>query len=275
VYSYISLQELRNGLDIRQKDSADEQLIRIGVSVSKAIDRLCGRTFRTYENTRIYSPHYTDYVKIDDLLEVDSVKTDLDYDGVYEITWATTDYRLEEVNAPLDEKPYTSIWIKTGGAQYFPQQYENSLEIVGKWGYWESLELSTATVSASASSSATSIIVTAVNDIDVGNTILIGTEQLYVAGRDESTNTLTVVRAVNSTTAAAISAAATIQIYRYPEPVMSATQMLVNRYHARIKTPLGMVNVPGDIGWRAIYIPKRDMDVIEMIRHYMTGAFFA
>jgi hypothetical protein len=274
-YAYVSLQELRNGLDIKERDLDDEQLLRISRSVSKTMDKLCGRTFRTYNATRIYSPKRTETIKIDDLLSVTSIKTDLNYDGVYEVTWATTDYYLEPINAALDQEPYTRVRLRTGGTQYLPYMYEKSLEIVGKWGYWEELELVSATVQDVASSTAIEITISAIADISAGNTILVGTEQLYVKARNATTSVLTVERAVNNTTAAAIEAGAAIRVYRYPEPVVSATQMLVNRYHARIKTPLGMVNVPGDIGWRAIYIPKRDIDVIDMLRHYQKESWFA
>lgn len=76
-------------------------------------------------------------LEIDDLSAAPTtIKLDLDRDGVYEITLATTDYFLVPRNAPRfpDPEPYTGVMLAPNGTHAFwtPRTW---VEITGKWGW--------------------------------------------------------------------------------------------------------------------------------------------
>lgn len=71
----------------------------------------------------------------EDLLSVTSLKTDEDGDGVYEITWAATDYILEPWNAAAKIRPYEYISTNPMQGRYRFPYLPKSIEIVGSWGY--------------------------------------------------------------------------------------------------------------------------------------------
>ena len=92
------------------------------------------------------------------------------------------------------------------------------LSIAGKWGWNEDTSPDTTTLNGAISStSATSVILTSATNFSVGNTILIGTEQMYI--RAISSNTLTVTRGVNGTTAATHLDSVSVSRYVYPSLV--------------------------------------------------------
>ena len=105
------------------------------------------------------------------------------------------------------------------------------LEIVGKWGFYEDLVTVAATLNEVLDTTETGIDVTAGSDFEVLQTILIDSEQMYVTAI--ATNTLTVERAVNGTTAATHASGAAIKRYRYPYEVVEATLMQASRLWTR------------------------------------------
>jgi hypothetical protein len=94
---------------------------------------------------------------------------------------------------------------------------QRSVSVTGQWGY------SNATVSAGAetgltTATATTLTASVPSLIDTGDVLLVDTEALYVSAGG-GTNTLTVQRGVNGTTAAIHSDNAPISKYRAPSPV--------------------------------------------------------
>jgi hypothetical protein len=71
----------------------------------------------------------------DDLLSVTSLKTDEDGDGVYEVTWTTSDYKLFPLNAVVSGRPYTWIETRPNGSYGFPLRVQAGIQIIGKFGY--------------------------------------------------------------------------------------------------------------------------------------------
>ena len=115
-----------------ENDTAMEAAIN---AASRFIDKFCGRHFYSATETRTYDPtdNYTVYV--DDLLSVTTLKADEDGNGVYETTWATTDYNLQPYNAITDGQPYTWIEVSAGGTKLFPATVRKSVQIAGSFGY--------------------------------------------------------------------------------------------------------------------------------------------
>lgn len=112
--------------------------------------------------------------------------------------------------------------------------------IVGKWGYQD--EQVTATTAAEAmDTSETGYDVTDGTAFAIGQTLLADSEQMYITGI--SSNTLTVVRAANGTTAASHSSGITLTTYRYPREVVTATLLVAQR-----RWRMREAGVTGDFG---------------------------
>lgn len=198
-------------------DTVDDSDIDAALAaVSREIDRYCGRHFYAETRTRYFSARRADRVRVDDLLSLTSLATDRDNDRLYSDVWTATDYELEPVNAPLESppEPYLSIYAAPDGDYSFPIGVRRGVKVVGSWGYYQVLETLTPTLAEVLDTSETGVDVSAGSDDHVGYTLLIDSEQMFVTAR--STNTLTVERGVNGTTAATHASGAAIQRYTYP-----------------------------------------------------------
>lgn len=118
----------------------DDQILVACEAVSRWIDGYCERRFYRATETRTYTPSGSYGLDVDDLVSVTTLKTDADGDGVYETTWATSDYQLLPVNpgAAPETRPYTAI--KAIGSLTFPAAWSgygrgNSIELVGVFGW--------------------------------------------------------------------------------------------------------------------------------------------
>jgi hypothetical protein len=121
-------------------DNVDDSVLSLAISaasrlIDNATDRqygLGGDAFARYY-TPCYSPTLGRYeAEIDDLMSSTGlvVKTDLEYDGVYETT--ITDYVLHPRNAPSDYKPWTKLVFGQGVTTSYR---EGSLEVTAVWGW--------------------------------------------------------------------------------------------------------------------------------------------
>ena len=97
---------------------------------------------------------------------------------------------------------------------------QQTLSIAGTWGYSNDTTGALTTTGAITSTSVVSWGVNDATDLEVATTILVDTEQMYITGI--SSNTLTVERGVNGTTAATHSAGASVYTYIYPSDVVQA-----------------------------------------------------
>ena len=123
-----------------QQDTEDDAAIESAITaVSRAIEDITWRRFYATTETRYYTAQHSDYLKVDDLLDISGVtgtlKTDHDGDRTYEYTWATTDYDLMPYNASLDGTPYTWIETTPDGDYWFPVRARKGVEIKGSFGY--------------------------------------------------------------------------------------------------------------------------------------------
>ena len=104
-------------------------------ATSRLIDNITGRRFYASDGeVRYYTPIDSEVLLIDDLLAVDSIKTDGDGDRTYETTWDTGDYDLMPLNSSTDVAPYTWIEVAVLGSYSFPLM-RASVELTGDFGY--------------------------------------------------------------------------------------------------------------------------------------------
>ena len=143
--SYCTVAELKEWLQI--VDSLDDTLLdRIVSSVSRWIDGYCQRQFwlDTAAPARTYVPDDWYCLPIDDVGDQTGfqVSTDASGDGIFETTWAASDYQLLPVNAPW-EGPEPRPWneVRAVGAHLFPLVYgsallrRNRVEVTARWGW--------------------------------------------------------------------------------------------------------------------------------------------
>ena len=97
---------------------------------------------------------------------------------------------------------------------------QQTLSIAGTWGYSNDTTGALTTTGAITSTSVVSWGVNDATDLEVATTILVDTEQMYITGI--SSNTLTVERGVNGTTAATHTSGASVYTYIYPSDVVQA-----------------------------------------------------
>ena len=269
MYSYASRDALKTIAGITGTGD-DAQYRRVLEAVTSQLDAFTRRTFRTYLATYYFSPQSSRRVLLDaeelglGLLSVTSLKTDEDGDRTYETTWATTDYDLLPLNAANKQRPYWEIAITPEGTEAFPRG-QKGLEVVGKWGFYEDLVRNATLLDGSLNATATSVTIDASTTLEVLQTILIDSEQMYIT--ELSGTTLTVVRGVNGTTAATHSDNADIDVYRYPYTVSEAALMQASRLWTRRASGYANDVGFGDTGTMRPWVGM-DLEVQEMLATY-------
>ncbi len=201
-------------------------------SASRHLDRRCHRWFYVWEGTRYYDGK-SGHLVVDDLLDVDSVKLDLDGDGVFETTMAPYvaavygDYLLY----PLNKYPKQWLELSPNSNQGSFGSDPRSVEIDGWHGYGDGESATPyytsgqTVIDAPLTAVAVVLTVTSTTNLGAGMTLRIETEQIYIE-RIINPTTCTIRRAANGTTAAAHVATTPISIYEYPAPIMQATLVL-------------------------------------------------
>lgn len=218
-------------------DTADlAEVLTVLEASSRAIDDYCDRHFYTQTATRVFNGDGCTSMWIPDLVSATTVKLDEDEDGTFETTLTTSDYRLIRAGHwDVDGTPKTKIELKSSGAIGAFQPTARLLQIVGSWGYTADTEVTGATLGENLDDSETGIDVNDGTLFDRGQTLLIDSEQMYITSI--STNTLTVVRGVNGTTAVAhTDTDQAIYRYVYVPEVVEATLAQAARIWKRRET---------------------------------------
>lgn len=135
-----TLPELKSRLHLSQGDADDDALLEsLITSVSRQIELHTGHTYTATTLTRVYTACESYLLLLPrghDLLSVTTLATDADADGVYETTWAPTDYALEPANAAQEQRPYWAICTRYGGHYAFPAGVQRGVQVSGSWGWW-------------------------------------------------------------------------------------------------------------------------------------------
>lgn len=237
---YTTLSSVKSDLGIDATDTTYDAIIAGMIeAASRQIDRHCDRQFYVVSGTRYFTPRSQNGARhgafifgpaectVDDLLAIDSLSTDVNLDGTYAETWATDDYWLR----PDNEWPKTQIIPTPWGDYGFPT-VTRGVRITGQFGFGDGYRATPydsigATVTSDASSATVTV---SVNGAAlVGDTLLVGSEQMYVSAVASQTghDSLTVKRAVNGTTAAATgTGGASAYVYRYPADVVRLAKTL-------------------------------------------------
>jgi len=122
---YATRNQVKAALRIGTADTADDELIdNCTEAASRLIDGYANRQFWAVGSatTRIYTAENEFYCNIDDVYSTASLvlKTSTMADGVFDVTWSTTDYQLEPLNQVLDGQSWSYTKIRAVGDYLFP-----------------------------------------------------------------------------------------------------------------------------------------------------------
>lgn len=223
---YTSREEVKNFISsdldasITAKDSKIDRLI---AAASRYIENYTDRLFIPWTGTKEFDYQGVSQLILgDDLLSV----TSLSKDGT---AISASNYFLYPLNALDKNKPY--LWIEllfTSDLFQFTDTRQSAIAIAGKWGYSELTRLLT-TINEGEEFAADDVTLTVTDgaNADIGQTLLIESEQLWVS--NVSTNDLTVSRAQNGTTAAAHADGTAVYVIEPVDDIKLACQVLVAR----------------------------------------------
>lgn len=204
----------------------DAPLVRMSESVSRELDRKTGRHFYHTSETIYLDGNGQRRLYIGrDLLSITTLKISatLNQPTTFDYTMVSaTDYTLWPRNAAGRGLPYRAIELNPNGQfETFPEGVGN-VEIVAVFGYSQETEDTTLNLNGAINASVTSVVcsATAASLIYPGDTIVVESEQMEVTA--VSTTTLTVVRGINGSTAAAHDSGDDVFVRRYPRDVEEA-----------------------------------------------------
>lgn len=189
---YCGLESLKRAAGIvgSQSDVAIAEAIE---AASQDIETLLSRNFIPITDTKLFrwprlvSTRQTLYLEDYDLLALTALQTKAQDDTPQTI--AAADYFLEPQG---QGPPYSKIEIDISSSSSFQSGNtpQRSISVAGRWGYCEDTKAAGALAEAD-DGSETALDITDASLIDVGETLLIGTEALFVSGRSALTTTAT------------------------------------------------------------------------------------
>lgn len=201
-------------------------------AVSRVIDTWCQRSYRARSGfgprtgTNRYGPVSGSCLHLkDDLLSITSVTAYDSPGGTGTTLTDETDF-YKHTGDDYDQSPYRALTIHEASSASWGAATRGN-HVVGSWGYQDVRVTSASTTAEVLDTSETGVDVTAGTDFSPGQTILVESEQMYVTAI--ATNTLTVVRGVNGTTAATHITASAISVYTYPVVVHDVCLRLAMR----------------------------------------------
>ncbi|PKN81535.1 MAG: hypothetical protein CVU47_06365 [Chloroflexi bacterium HGW-Chloroflexi-9] len=265
---YVRLSDLKAAIQgAGSGTSNDAVLLRASESASRWVDEHCDRHFYSLWAQTVLLPDHarprhvpdTELWLPRDVISITTLKVDDDGDGVFEETLTVdTDYWLWPYNR-LANEPVQRIDLNPEGSRSAWPSAPRRVQLVGKTGYSEETQAA-GTIAEALDSSETGVDMTAGHDVAAGDTIFIDSEQMDVTA--VATNTATVTRGVNGTTAATHDSGAAITRRRYPRDVEQAVTMQAARIVREAQTGYGGAVGSGDLGgyqFRSMYPAIRDL----------------
>lgn len=140
---YTTLTQVKQALRIPADDTVDDSLLETAIeAASRQIDGHCERVFYNQGTaTRTFIPTDSFLTEIDDLISLDTLKTQSD-GGAYDTTWAASDYQLEPTNQSSAGLAFPYMRIRAVGGKLFPiyevrnpNSFEASVQVTGTWGF--------------------------------------------------------------------------------------------------------------------------------------------
>lgn len=283
---YASLAEIKaSGKDSLGSEVTkyDDELLRVAVAVSRAIDRYCRRMF--YPSLRIdtYSPVIgTDTLWVDDLISASLVEYSTDYGDTYQAL-AGSDYRLAYGDRINGQRPSANcIRLRPNGSlSAWPTGME-AARVTGWWGRTDDPGSAFGTGQVLAAGINASVTTLTVSDADapssigipplftVGQTLRCDDELMAVLGVDTTENKLSVRRGINGTTAAS-HATVDLSIWRAPDPIVRACVIQTVRLMERGLQGYGDARANPELG-QLFFVKQADPEALELLSPYRRHA---
>lgn len=233
---YIRLPDAKRNLGTTNS-GGDAEILLAAEQVSREIDDICQWPLFGYADTRYYQGRATCELWLPDAVtSISSLTVDDDGDDTYELTLAvTTDYFLEPSANAAKGLPYWRIDLNPNGTQLSAwPTYKRGVKVTGIFGFYSTRLLSVTLNEGAgdgngldASETSVKLSATVATTLYAGDIIVIDSEQMYVTA--VSTDTLTVERGVNGTTAATHSDGAAVRLVTLPAAVTDAAAKLLQR----------------------------------------------
>ena len=213
----------------------DDEMFQLLLTISDWVDHYCNRHFYPRTQTLEFDGSGTNRLLIPGLISLTSLKEDTTDDKTFNETWAATDYWLEPYNAEPTQhwgQPYTAIRVRQHGTKDSFSAGEQHFQAAGIWGYRQYKEDSSTDLNdASMTTTKTTVAVDDGTQFAIGQTIMIGDEQMLIT--NISTNNLTVTRALNGSTAVAHADNSDVHILRWPASIERAALIQATRIWTR------------------------------------------
>lgn len=137
---YATLADFQAWAGVTNPTAAEDALGESAVmSASRMVDEHTGRFFWAQSAaTKYATPIESDFILVDDLVAVTTLKTDDDGDGVFETTWTQgTDFYLAPRNNAVayPVRPFWEVAVCPGGRYAFIPGRRWHVQILGNWGW--------------------------------------------------------------------------------------------------------------------------------------------
>ena len=135
----VQLADLKEILGI--SDSVDDDRLQASIDAATTmVQAYCDRQFIADDTTvnRVFVASTPWIVNVDDIATDTGlvIKTDEDCDGVFETTWASTDYQLEPVNGRMSGQAWPFTRVRAVESREWPLDYGRALvQITAKFGW--------------------------------------------------------------------------------------------------------------------------------------------
>lgn len=219
---------------------ADEEIVLMRDEVSRELDDLTDRWFYTLEDTRLYSGDGCARLWLgEDVISASTVKVaDIaSYPSAFENTMvAGTDYALW----PANKTPLRALDIIPSGQYGAWPVGSRNVQVAGSFGYSEEWEAAGVTGTVADTTTLT-ITATLSGQIDLGDMVKLGSEQMGDVTAVTPTGFTVRERGANGSTAAAQSGVA-VYVRRYPRDVEQAVRErgMQRRWDYVMATPAGI-----------------------------------
>lgn len=273
---YATPYQVREQID-KESRIDDAVLLRALVGASRLIDEASGRFFFPMRQVITLNPPTGGRVLWlpKPLLVVESVELAEGWNGAFDESLAVGDYWLSD--GVTDATPYQEIEIGRSGSVAGWGSAPWSVRVTGVWGWRREYATAWAAVDAvqnnPLTAGATSMTVVDADGVDewgvakrlqVGQVVRLGSEFVFVASVNETTNTVGIVRGQNGTTAAQHAQLTAVEVWR-PEPlVVQATIVQASRTFKRGLQGFEDAAASAELG-RVTYTKRIDPDVQAML----------
>jgi hypothetical protein len=181
----------------------------------------------------------------------------------------STEYRA----TPANYYPKTTILINAASAYYWVESattgVENAITVNGIWGYhsyYTSAWWTASTLNGALNASTTTVAVTSGTPYAAGQILRCGDELMLVV--TVVSNSLTVIRGWNGSTAAAHDTLATLPYWKTQSEIARACFIQAARYYKRNEAVFGTTG-GGEMGAQPIAIPTLDPDVAAIMEQFV------